>query len=795
MKALSLRDHPNLVAVAVVGALVAALFSDLVFRSRGLYDRDIFLMVYPQVETFFRCLRSGSWPVWDPYFSFGQPLAANPGFQVFYPWTWLNLVLSPTTFYTVYVTSHVLLAGVGLFLLGRRMGLSLAGSLTAAGVWTLCGPLLSLVNLWQHLAGAAWMPWVLLAADGALAAPSVANAALGGLALTAQILSGSVDMTALTALLLIALTVRRMDRRRLLGSANRDRAAAAGGALLLALGLSAAQWVPAAELLRGSTRAELRESFTTFWSLRPLALAQCLLPVFPQDLPLRPEARELLYDGREPYMGSLYLGLAACPLVAAALTGPRRRLAATLAAMAAVACTLALGRHSGFYGLAVWLAPPFGMFRYPVKVMILAGLGWALLAGLGLEALRERHDGKRPALLLLLSGLLATLLAAAGWLFVHEQGAALAERFLLPEDGPVSADLFAPTASGLVWAAAFCGGATLLALLRSRRARSAAATCAVLDLLLAHHGLNPTAPRSLVEEPPPSVRALAGAPRVYSFEYSGTIVGKSYRRPPASDLFALRPEPGRSRALTVALGLEALVPPTVGPRWGLFGSYASDMLGIRPRAQRNLSLLLQVSEETPGFLRLLRLGGVTHVVSLHEEGLEDLVPALTFTGYFRVPVRVFRVPDPRPRTYVVGEARILEGREAYQALVDPAFAPEREVVLEEGRPRRRERPLAGASRVVEFRPDHVALEATAEGDGWVVLLDAYDPAWRARLDGRDVPLLRANVGFRAVAIGAGPHRIELDYRPASVVAGLSVSAAALLLVLGLGAWLLSRAPR
>jgi hypothetical protein len=774
---------------------VAVLFSDLLFRDRALYDRDLFLMVYPQLETFVRCVFSGSWPVWDPYFAFGQPMAANPGFQVFYPWTWLNLLLTPPSFYTAYATSHVLLAGVGLLLLGRRMGLSAAASLAAAAVWMLSGPLLSLVDLWQHLAGAAWMPWVLLAADRALAAPALRTTVAWGLAFTAQVLSGSVDMTALTAFLVLVLVSLHLDRNELLGPANRRRAAAAGGSALLALGLAAAQWVPAAELLRDSTRAELREGYGTFWSVPPLVLIQCLLPVFPQDLPLGNEARQALYDGREPYLGSLYLGLAGVPLVVAALAGPRRRLAAALAAAAAGACVIALGRHAVVYSLALWLAPPLGIFRYPVKAMILVALAWALLVGLGVDALRERPEGKRRLALFLSAGLLGSSLATAAWLLLRAQAATLATRFLSPEGGAGSSDLLALLVSGLGPAAALCGGAALLGLLRYRRFPWAAAGCAVLDLLLAHHGLNPTAPRALVDEPPATVGTLAGSGRVYSFEYAGTIVGKAYRRPPTADLFSLRPEPGLSRSLRVALGLEALVPPTVGPRWGLYGSYASDTLGIRPRAQRNLTLLLRASEETPAFLRLLRLGGVTHVVSLHEEGLEDLLPVATLPGHFRAPVRVFRVPDPLPRTYVVGEARIVTGRAAYRTLVDPSFAPGREVLLEEGRPVRRERPLAGASRIVELRCDHVALEAEAEGEGWVVLLDAYDPGWRATVNGRGVPLLRANLGFRAVAIGPGRHRIELAYRPPSVAAGLGVSTATLLLVLGLGAAFLVRARR
>ena len=60
------------------------------------------------------------------------------------------------------------------------------------------------------------------------------------------------------------------------------------------------------------------------------------------------------------------------------------------------------------------------------------------------------------------------------------------------------------------------------------------------------------------------------------------------------------------------------------------------------------------------------------------------------------------------------------------------------------------------------------LEAELSQAGYVVLVDGYDPGWRATIDGRGVPVLRANVAFRAVAVPPGRHVIEYRYRPTSV---------------------------
>jgi uncharacterized membrane protein YfhO len=49
----------------------------------------------------------------------------------------------------------------------------------------------------------------------------------------------------------------------------------------------------------------------------------------------------------------------------------------------------------------------------------------------------------------------------------------------------------------------------------------------------------------------------------------------------------------------------------------------------------------------------------------------------------------------------------------------------------------------------------------------------------ATLDGRGEPLLRVDYTFRGVPLPAGTHRIELEYRPASVRRGALVSLLAL----------------
>jgi hypothetical protein len=79
----------------------------------------------------------------------------------------------------------------------------------------------------------------------------------------------------------------------------------------------------------------------------------------------------------------------------------------------------------------------------------------------------------------------------------------------------------------------------------------------------------------------------------------------------------------------------------------------------------------------------------------------------------------------------------------------------------------------GAGRVVAFRHGRGNMEAEVESDAGTVLVVTENAAgFRARIDGADATIRRTHGCFLSVAVPAGRHTVELDYRPDSVARGL-----------------------
>lgn len=148
-------------------------------------------------------------------------------------------------------------------------------------------------------------------------------------------------------------------------------------------------------------------------------------------------------------------------------------------------------------------------------------------------------------------------------------------------------------------------------------------------------------------------------------------------------------------------------------------------------------------------------------------------------------MKVYTSRDPLPRAFVVHNSTVREGQAALEALKLPQFDPAEMVVLAPSATARAiHRPaLLGSgpsdARLLSYRPEGVELEVELQHEGYLVLLDSFYPGWTAQVDGRGVPIERANHHFRAVYLEPGRHSVVFSYSPDSFETGLRISLASL----------------
>ena len=89
---------------------------------------------------------------------------------------------------------------------------------------------------------------------------------------------------------------------------------------------------------------------------------------------------------------------------------------------------------------------------------------------------------------------------------------------------------------------------------------------------------------------------------------------------------------------------------------------------------------------------------------------------------------------------------------------------------------------APEARIMVDEPARVVVSASTGAPAWLVLTDTWFPGWRARLDGADVAVQRADHAFRAVALPPGRHEVEFAFTPRGLRPGVAISLAALAIV-------------
>ncbi len=724
------RTRSQIYAYLFLLALVLLYFWRLITpfaRDRAIFvNSDFNLQFYPWLKYVYEQWQHGHLPLWNPYINGGQPGLADIQMAALYP---VNLLVfavlalagqpfTPDALIAITLL-HFWLAAVFTYLLGRHITGSDLGGMVAAVVYTFSGYMVLFASIQLSvLQTATWLPAVWLLADRAFREGGRRNALGLGVLLAVVMLAGHPQMFLYTVYAVLGLVlVRWYEKRTLYGNENVPWLGSLlfpprcifikrlGTAFAVALGLSAVQWVPTAELFLHSHRAEQLNFHYTSAGLPPEQWPGFFLPGGVSD-------------------AIFFVGITALLL---ATWGIWRRWpdARAWVVLGGIALLLTMGGHTFLYALFYTLVPGFALFREQYRIVYVVVLAMALLAGLG--ATRLAQDWQQDAVPE--QGRRWVVRMALGWVIVG---------LILHLGRP----LF-PTNAGL---AAISGGwaygemalvalALLMTGVRAKRVNARTASVLLVGVLMLEL-FSPIWQRPLRDRPPeglypvtPLVQAMVQDPaRPFRISSEGLLPGG----PNSAIVYGLEDILGYTPLGLGYVARLAYLPET--KRWGMLN--VRYVLTTRDfSGDGRFALIAQEGEK-----RLYRFGGGEWV----------------------------------PRVFLVHRVEVVSPHEVWDRL---ASADVRQVVLLEERPT--VWPTEGASgdqvRLVTYSATRTVVQVDASASGMLVFSEMFYPGWRAYVDGRRVPVYRADGVLRAVPVPAGEHRVEMVYRPWSFYVGALVS--------------------
>ncbi len=764
-----------MLAVLSLVLIVTVLFGDVLLGVNEFYMRDLTRYYYPAKKILRHVVYGGEFPYWNRDFSGGQPLAANPEHEVFYPLTWLVLLPSYDLGYRLLILLHLYIGLLGMYALLRSMELRPFAAWFGAMSFGMGGLYLSEVNLLPILFCAAWIPLTCLYVRRFLLRRNLRDFAIASLFLGLQFLIGEPTTIMQTGLLigLYALYRGWYSRPRIAKSITRVLWIAVISATALAVGV--AQILPAIDHVHDSARSRPFDwGLVSAWSMPWAKFAELIYPNILGHISIHQVMWYWgggLYPGMgSPFLFNIYPGL----LVAALVVGgafARPRGGRLVLLICAISSVLALGSHTPLLK-AMYEGDIATSVRYPEKFALMGVFALIVFAAQMFDRMLAGDTVIRDgaAGFVIATVVVAAALGILGFTEIYRR------TFLHIWGLTANAvGLAMVRLSRNDWIMAASRGVLAFVILvtaRSRWPRIWAIGAGLLiagDLAWVTAELNPRMPRAFFDPPPAAAAFPADRSQFRIFHeadwYGNEEIARKYFSTGAAVYWMVRN--GLFPMTPAGAGLQTVMErdydktellPTVdftdsvwdvkrsgrGDWWQPFMAmsnawYRSAFRNFESQKQQAHGQLKNMqpiqfleSEHWP------RYYFADQIVSIRNR--EDFVRDLSSESFSRAVAFVNR----------------------------PSFVPARGVVR----------------RVVESA-NRATIDVESFGQGFLVMSVTPHKYWRISVDGRPVPAIVTNIGYQGIIVTPWRHRVVMVYRNDLVVIGLWISSITIALLLAI----------
>lgn len=782
---------------------------------------------YPNVRRWVREVeRDPQALLWNPDNWCGISFLATQNTHALYPLNVVFLLFGPDHGLLATAILHGWIASLLAWLMLRRVtreGAALVGAVVYGG----SGWFLVHHDMIQYIHAATWVPLMFIGADRAAMRRGPLGPALLALGFLLGFLGG---MPQVTVIGLLGAGIACAWRLAAVGREQGPRAAGVGlgrafAGVALGVVLSAPQLLPTLEIRSDSVRSRMTLEQMHGLAGSPLELVEAVMPGV---LGNATGVESMVLDADDPEdAAALRADLFKRGLVLSRASGvsghghgfPERAFYPGMAALL-LALVAAFGRPDARTGLAwvmmligglsvtgtflldvLYQVPAF-QFANPRRFVFLVVLGLTLLAAVGSERLTDPRGLRRP---LFLAAVIATLVLALLATVLAWPDAVLDR---VSEDG--ADDAQAPWT--LVWLrmhsirALILIGASAAAFWVATRSKGRWAIPVLLAVLAAdlawlNQRTNPGQDGTHAAFPETGIVRwlrerrgdLAAAP---ALDGSGLFRIIRYKNPATNfpgtdaDIAPLTPNLNLLYEIQDVQGYEAITDRHVEEVMQL----------VEPDIIFEHHLMQELRQPESLTHPILDLVGVRYVLS----------PAQALPGCERAPLplammekerfAVHTRPDPAPRFQTPARVHIVDDESEVLAVLGRAdFDPRKEAVVLsddaatlglEGRdPKGWDREGAAARiEVLSYRPTRVSLRYEAEVQTAMLIADTFHVGWSATVDGKDLPLVRADHAFRMVLLPPGRGTLEMTFMPRTFLIGTAVAFAGLLVLLAWALW-------
>jgi hypothetical protein len=724
-------------------ALVVLLYADPLFVRRNFSGRDLIAYNLPLEKSVHDAWARGRLPVWTPEVSGGRPLAPNPNAGALYPVRALLSTVRLPLAVRLFPVLHWAAAGIGVLLLCASLGRSRGAAWVAAVTYVFSGVSVAEAFFPHILPGMAFLPWIVWAA-GRKTESQASRILVLGMLFALDFLAADV-FTIAVAIGAAALWIALEEKSD--GAFRRAAALAAAvglGALAAAPQIVAtALWIPHTNrAVLGMTLGDVLQFSVHPWRLLELAAPHLFGPIW--ELDTRLLWGHSLHHGRPSGLfPTLYAG--AFAVIAVFLAWRSRALGARFARVLLVVSLAAAVLPSLLPESLRTRISPLPL-RNPEKLAVAVMLALAILAAIAFDEWREKSREARRVRGLLAVG--AVFAALAGFAFLRPEAAGSLAVSLIggnPARAPRAAASLSRALSeaGLLWMATVVALDALGARATARRREAVA----VALLTLVPVAANRRIARSFAEADVFGPTAFARYVERRDPEGAYRTLGESFLLPPSKMAFA---------QAGVALSESEFSRRTWSQQTSVFwerGTVLNEDFDAgdlsRVESLRRVAGMATGYHDSAAFFGALALRfGIRFrdqdaIAGYHEVGGDALQAWDENAG-------------ARPDVRLLESWQEVEG--PVEALGSISGLGEGEIVLESGRPGRG-RALPGKIRIVENTAERLEVELDAPEKTWLFVLRAFWPYRSIRIDGVPVEAAPAQLGFTAVPVAPGRHRL------------------------------------